>query len=154
LQNFQITTSHPSETLALGKKFGEIVQRGTVILLNGPLGAGKTCFAQGLAAGLGVPKTHPVTSPSYSLMNIHCGRLPLYHFDLYRLRELEDLDELGYDEFAEGSGVAVIEWAERIDLLSEASLEVAIECLDENRRRFTFVAYDDRGRQLLELIAV
>ena len=153
MQKLQVITTHPSETLALSKKVGEIVQRGTVILLTGPLGAGKTCFTQGLASGLGVPRTHPVTSPSYSLMNIHYGRLPLYHFDLYRLSELEDLDELGYDEFAEGDGVTVVEWAQRLEQLLDASLEVVIECLDEDRRRFSFLACDDRGQELLGLIA-
>lgn len=129
---------------------GELSSAGMVVLLNGDLGAGKTCFAQGVASGLGVSAETPVTSPTYTLLNIHVGRLPLYHFDLYRLSQVEDLADLGYDEFAEGEGLTLVEWADRMTEALSASLSVTIERVDDNVRHFCFEAFDDRGRGLLE----
>lgn len=124
-----------------------------MILLNGDLGAGKTCLSQGIALGLRVPSSSPVTSPSYTLLNIHYGRLPLYHFDLYRLSQVDDLADLGYDDFAEGDGLTLVEWADRMTDELTASLEIFIEHLSEDRRKFSFHARDDRGRKLLEQLA-
>ena len=92
----ETTTSGPEETRGLGKHLGELTLAGLVVLLNGDLGAGKTCFAQGVGTGLGVASSSPVTSPSYTLLNIHQGRLPFYHFDLYRLSQVDDLADLGF----------------------------------------------------------
>jgi len=123
------------------------------VLLNGDLGAGKTCFAQGVADGLGVSTDSPVTSPSYTLLNIHSGRLPLYHFDLYRLAQVDDLEDLGYDELAEGEGLTLVEWADRMTDSLTASVAVYIDHLDEQQRGFCFDALDDRGRELLGQLA-
>jgi len=137
----------------LGSTLGRVVEAGLVVLLSGDLGAGKTCFAQGVAAGLGVPPKSPVTSPSYTLMNAHYGRIPLYHFDLYRLSRVEDLADLGYDEFAEGEGVTLVEWADRMTGGLQASVAVRIEALEEGQRAFQFEALDGRGEHILDRLA-
>lgn len=143
-------TESPEETRRLGELLGGLAEAGLVVLVNGDLGAGKTCLAQGVARGLGVPAATPVTSPSYSLMHIHQGRIPLYHFDLYRLTRVDDLADLGYDEFAEGSGLTLVEWADRMAAALAASLTVTITALPENGRKFFFEALDQRGQALLE----
>jgi tRNA threonylcarbamoyladenosine biosynthesis protein TsaE len=150
LQVLETTTSGPEETRGLGKCFGELALAGLVVLLNGDLGAGKTCFAQGVAMGLGVSAKTPVTSPTYTLLNIHLGRLVLYHFDLYRLSQVDDLADLGYDEFAEGEGLTLVEWADRMTDALSASLSVSIERINEDMRQFHFEAFDSRGGELLE----
>ncbi len=148
-----MTSAGPEETRALGQLFGKLADAGLVVLLNGDLGAGKTCFAQGVALGLGVSSASPVTSPSYTLLNIHHGRIPLYHFDLYRLSQVDDLADLGYDEFAEGEGLTLVEWADRMTDALSASVVVDIEHLTEWQRRLRFDALDDCGKKLLEHLA-
>lgn len=138
----------------LGRRFGELAEAGLVVLLSGDLGAGKTCFAQGVATGLGVAETTPVTSPSYTLLNIHQGRIPLYHFDLYRLSQVDDLADLGYDEFAEGDGLTLVEWADRMTDVLTASITVFIEYLDNQLRVLHFDALDERGGELLQQLAI
>ncbi len=154
MQCWQIISRRPEDTRALGQLLGELAGAGLVVLLNGDLGAGKTCFAQGVARGLGVSQATPVTSPSYTLLNIHHGRLPLYHFDLYRLSQVDDLAELGYDEFAEGDGLTLVEWADRMTATLSASVSILIEHLAERQRRLRFDALDARGETLLQQLAV
>ena len=127
MERWQTTTGSPEATRDLGRLLGEFAVAGLVVLLNGDLGAGKTCFAQGVASGLEVSSASPVTSPSYTLLNIHQGRLPLYHFDLYRLSQVDDLTDLGYDDFAEGDGLTLVEWADRMTEVLPASVDVFIE---------------------------
>lgn len=153
MQRWQTTTAGAEETHDLGQLLGEFATAGLIVLLNGDLGAGKTCFAQGVACGLEVPSNAPVTSPSYTLLNIHHGRLPLYHFDLYRLSQVDDLEDLGYDEFAEGEGLTLVEWADRMTDSLPASVAVDINHLDEQQREIRFEALDDRGCELLEQLA-
>lgn len=153
MQFWETKTEAPGETRSLGRLLGEFAVAGLVVLLNGDLGAGKTCFAQGVANGLAVSPATPVTSPSYTLLNIHHGRLPLYHFDLYRLSRVEDLADLGYDEVAGGDGLTLVEWADRMTDELAASVAVSIELLAEQHRRFRFDALDDRGRELLGQLA-
>lgn len=153
MECWETTTGGPEETRAQGKRLGEIADAGLIVLLNGDLGAGKTCFAQGVASGLGVSSATPVTSPSYTLLNIHQGRIPLYHFDLYRLSQVDDLADLGYDEFAEGDGLTLVEWADRMTGALSASVAVFIEDLTEQQRKLRFDALDDRGEELLEQLA-
>jgi tRNA threonylcarbamoyladenosine biosynthesis protein TsaE len=102
-------------TRALAAEIGRRAVPGTVTALSGDLGAGKTCFIQGLAAGLGVPG--PVTSPTFIMIAEHAGRLPLYHVDLYRTTSLAEIRELGLDELLDGAGVTAIEWAEKAEPL-------------------------------------
>ena len=153
MQRWETTTGSPEETRDLGRLFSEFVVAGQVVLLSGDLGAGKTCFAQGVASGLGVSSASPVTSPSYTLLNVHYGRLPLYHFDLYRLSQVDDLADLGYDEFAEGDGLTLVEWADRMTDALVASIDVFIEHFSEQHRKLCFNALDDRGRDLLAQLA-
>ena len=101
------------ETLAIGRKLGEAAQAGEIYALVGDLGTGKTVFSKGFAEGLGVTET--VSSPTFTILQIYeDGRLPLYHFDVYRIEEPEEMEEVGLDEYLEGDGVCLIEWPERI----------------------------------------
>lgn len=104
----------PAQTRALAKKVGKLLGKGDIVGLVGELGAGKTVFVQGLAGGLGVKPAEYVRSPSFVLLNIYQGRLDLYHFDLYRLDNLTELENIGYKEYFYGQGVTAIEWAEKI----------------------------------------
>ncbi|MEN8688393.1 MAG: tRNA (adenosine(37)-N6)-threonylcarbamoyltransferase complex ATPase subunit type 1 TsaE [Desulfuromonadales bacterium] len=149
MQSWQIITGSARETRHLGQLFGRLAEAGLVVLLSGQLGAGKTCFAQGVGSGLGLAPSSPVTSPSYTLLNIHQGRLPFYHFDLYRLTQVDDLADLGYDEYAEGDGLTMVEWADRMTGALSSSIDVAIESLGGEQRKIRFVARDDRGAELL-----
>ncbi len=150
MEHWETITGSPEATRDLGRLLGEFAVAGLIVLLNGDLGAGKTCFAQGVAKGLEVSSASPVTSPSYTLLNIHQGRLPLYHFDLYRLSQIDDLTDLGYDDFAEGDGLTLVEWADRMTEVLPASLSLFIEHSSEQQRKFSFKALDDRGRDLLD----
>ena len=108
-------TNSEEDTLALGRALGEKAKAGEVYALVGDLGVGKTVFAKGFAEGLGI--TEPVSSPTFTILQIYeTGRLPLYHFDIYRIEEPEEMDEIGYEEFFFGSGVCLVEWA---DILPE-----------------------------------
>jgi tRNA threonylcarbamoyladenosine biosynthesis protein TsaE len=100
----------PEATRLFAHKLSARLQAGDVVLLQGNLGAGKTEFVKGMAEGFGV--ADPVTSPTFALLNIYQGRIPLYHFDLYRLHRVEELFEIGFDEFVGGDGVALVEWPE------------------------------------------
>lgn len=147
--SWQLTTGSATETRQLGELFGSLSEAGLVVLLSGRMGAGKTCFAQGVGSGLGIAPSAPVTSPSYTLLNIHQGRFPFYHFDLYRLTQVDDLADLGYDEYAEGDGLTMVEWADRMTGALSSSIDVAIESLGGDRRKIHFLARDERGAELL-----
>lgn len=122
-----IETFDPKETYDLGVKMGEQAQAGQVICLNGDLGVGKTVFTQGFAAGLGI--TEPVNSPTFTIVQQYeDGRLPLYHFDVYRIGDISEMDEIGYEDCFYGQGVILIEWSELIrEILPEHVTEVTIE---------------------------
>ena len=117
----------PEDTFALGQKIGELVKPGTVISLVGDLGVGKTVFTQGLAKGLGI--TEPVNSPTFTIVQVYeGGRLPFYHFDVYRIGDIEEMEEIGYDDYFFGEGVCLIEWAELIEeLIPEGAISITIE---------------------------
>ena len=122
-----IETRSPEETFELGKKIGEAAKPGQVYTLNGDLGVGKTVFTQGVAAGLGI--TEPVSSPTFTIVQVYEeGRLPFYHFDVYRIGDIEEMEEVGYDDYFFGEGICLIEWAELIrDILPEKRIEITIE---------------------------
>ena len=106
-----------------------------IVALIGDLGAGKTCLTRGLALGLGLPLPQKVTSPSYTLINEYEGYTPIYHIDLYRIDQCEDVWDLGLDEYLEGEGVCIIEWANIIlQELPSHTIEIKLSWLDENRR--------------------
>ncbi len=122
-----IETYSPEETLEIGKLLGENAAPGEVYALIGDLGAGKTVFTKGFAQGLGIEE--PVNSPTFTILQIYEeGRIPLYHFDVYRIEEPEEMEEVGFDEYIDGDGVCLIEWAGRIgDLLPPEVIVVRIE---------------------------
>ena len=115
------------DTFAFGKKLGEAAEPGTVYTLVGDLGVGKTVLTQGLAEGLGI--TEAVNSPTFTILQVYEeGRLPLYHFDVYRIGDISEMDEIGYEDCFYGSGVSLIEWSELIEeLLPERAVHVTIE---------------------------
>jgi len=121
-----------------------------VVTLDGELGSGKTCLTRGIAQGLNVPEGLYVTSPSYSLINEYPGRLLLFHVDLYRVRDVDELEELGLDEIMEGDGVAVIEWANRlVGSLPKERLAVSMSILNDRTRALQLTGY---GRQAVDLV--
>jgi tRNA threonylcarbamoyladenosine biosynthesis protein TsaE len=127
-------TRSPEETFELGRAIGERLTSGAVFLLKGNLGTGKTVFTKGLAAGLGIDPAD-VTSPSFTLINEHVGRLKLVHIDLYRLG-VGPLPELGLEEiFADSEAVVVVEWAERIPVLPKGAVEVEFSYVSDSERR-------------------
>ncbi|MCL0031982.1 tRNA (adenosine(37)-N6)-threonylcarbamoyltransferase complex ATPase subunit type 1 TsaE [Dehalococcoidia bacterium] len=111
MTKFIIKSASPDETQEIGFCIGQNVQSGDVILLSGELGSGKTCLTQGIARGLGVEGY--VRSPTFVLVSEHQGRIPLYHMDIYRLNDISEVLGIGLDEYMEGSGVSVIEWADK-----------------------------------------
>ncbi|MBQ5599538.1 MAG: tRNA (adenosine(37)-N6)-threonylcarbamoyltransferase complex ATPase subunit type 1 TsaE [Lachnospiraceae bacterium] len=117
----------PEETYALGKSLGEAAKPGDVICLNGDLGVGKTVFTQGFADGLAI--TEPVNSPTFTIVQeYHDGRLPLYHFDVYRIGDISEMDEVGYEDYFFGEGVCLIEWSYLIEeILPDHMTSVTIE---------------------------
>jgi len=142
------------ETKGLGERLGLQLQPGDFISLKGDLGAGKTHFVQGVARGLAVPEEYRVTSPTYTLLNIFPGRLPLYHFDLYRLAGSNEVAELGFDEYFYGSGACLVEWAERLGTEEpDDSLVISFSYLDEGRRQLRFTARGERSAKLLRQFA-
>ena len=122
-----VETNRPEDTRKLGYGLGETAARGQVICLNGDLGVGKTVFTQGFAAGLGIGE--PVNSPTFTILQIYEeGRLPLYHFDVYRIGDAEEMEEIGYEDYFFGEGVCLIEWASLIEeLLPERAIRITIE---------------------------
>ena len=120
-------TNSPEETFALAKQLGAAVEPGTVFTLTGDLGVGKTVFAQGLAEGLGI--TEPINSPTFTIVQVYDeGRLPFYHFDVYRIGDVEEMDEIGYEDYFYGDGVCLVEWAELIEeILPQRRTQILIE---------------------------
>lgn len=109
-----LETNSPEETFRIGVNTGKMAWPGQVITLAGDLGVGKTVFTQGLAKGLGIDE--PVSSPTFTIVQVYeSGRLPLYHFDVYRIGDVEEMDEVGFEDYVEGEGVSLIEWANLIE---------------------------------------
>ena len=136
MNNFTFISQSPQETYAFGKNLGETLCSGDVVGLSGELGAGKTCLAQGIARGLGIPEEYRITSPTFTIINEYPGRLILYHLDVYRLSGLRDLDEIGYEDYFNDKGVVVVEWAEKIrEALPKETLFILLTYLDENIRK-------------------
>lgn len=127
IEKQKIISESPEDTFALGKQIGENVAPGSVLTLVGDLGVGKTVFTQGLAEGLGI--LDAVNSPTFTIVQIYEeGRIPLYHFDVYRIGDISEMDEIGYEDYFYGDGVCLIEWANLIEeLLPEQYVEIRIE---------------------------
>lgn len=114
------------DTLQLGSRLGKLCKAGDIILLNGDLGVGKTVFSKGLGKGLGIME--PISSPTFTILQVYEeGRIPLYHFDVYRISDLEEMEEIGYEDYFYGGGVCLIEWAEQIrEILPDRTVEITI----------------------------
>ena len=139
-------TNSPAETEAVGEALGKRLQPGTVLAYRGDLGAGKTAFTRGLARGLGA--TEQVTSPTYTIVNEYLsGRLPLFHFDMYRLASADDLFDIGWEDYLERGGVCAVEWSENVEEALENAIFVTIEQTGEDSRRITV----EGGADLVDL---
>ena len=129
-------TYTPEETEAIGAALGKILTPGTVIAYEGDLGAGKTAFTRGLARGLGCTDT--VTSPTYTIVNEYLsGRLPLFHFDMYRLRSSDDLFDIGWEDYLERGGICAVEWSENVADAMEGAIRIRIEKPTPDTRKIT-----------------
>jgi tRNA threonylcarbamoyladenosine biosynthesis protein TsaE len=130
------TTFSPEETFEFGLALAKELKAGSVVALSGPLGSGKTVLIQGICSGLGV--TEFVTSPSFVIINEYPGKVKVYHFDLYRLENVEEFIKLGYEEYFYGNGITLIEWAEKIKIfLPQERIEIDLEILSESQRRIS-----------------
>ena len=128
-------TNTPVETEKVGQIIGQTLVKRNIVALIGDLGAGKTCLTRGLASGLGLLSPQEVTSPSYTLINEYEGQIPIYHIDLYRIDQREEVWDLGLDEYLESEGVCIIEWADIIlQELPNHTIEIKLSWLGENRR--------------------
>ena len=142
----QFITNSPMETEAIGAALSKILTPGSVIAYRGDLGAGKTAFTRGLARGLGVGD--PVTSPTYTIVNEYLGgRMPLFHFDMYRLHSSDDLWDIGWEDYLERGGICAVEWSENVRDALEDPITVTIEKLGEDTRRITI----EGGESLADL---
>ena len=138
----QYITNSPEETEAIGAALGKIVTNGTVIAYRGDLGAGKTAFTRGLARGLGCREI--VTSPTYTIVNEYLGgRIPLFHFDMYRLRSSDDLFDIGWEDYLDRGGVCAVEWSENVADAMEDAICVTIGKLGEDTRQITIEGGED-----------
>ncbi|MGN0362469.1 MAG: tRNA (adenosine(37)-N6)-threonylcarbamoyltransferase complex ATPase subunit type 1 TsaE [Bilifractor sp.] len=140
-----VETHSPEETLSFARKLGEKAVPGTIYTLDGDLGTGKTVFAKGLAEGLGI--TEAVNSPTFTIVQEYDGgRLPFYHFDVYRIEEPEEMEEVGYDDYFYGGGVCLIEWAELIrDIIPDNAIHVTIEKDMEKGFNYRRITIEDTG---------
>ncbi|RBO99644.1 tRNA (adenosine(37)-N6)-threonylcarbamoyltransferase complex ATPase subunit type 1 TsaE [Rossellomorea aquimaris] len=149
MNQFEIITTSPEETGQFAEKLAAHLKPGAVLTLEGDLGAGKTTFTKGLAKGLGVTKT--VNSPTFTIIKEYRGRLPLYHMDVYRLDD--SFEDLGFDEYFEGEGVTVVEWAHLIqDQLPEELLSLSIYREGDSTRRIVLKPYGNRYSELCKEI--
>ena len=132
----EFITHSPEETEKIGEALAKSLRPGTILAYRGDLGAGKTAFTRGLARGLGCKET--VTSPTYTIVNEYLGgRLPLFHFDMYRLASSDDLWDIGWEDYLDREGVCAVEWSENVQDAMENAITVTIEKLGENTRRIT-----------------
>ncbi|MFP4661578.1 MAG: tRNA (adenosine(37)-N6)-threonylcarbamoyltransferase complex ATPase subunit type 1 TsaE [Halanaerobiales bacterium] len=144
-----ITTNSENETYKIGQYIGSTVEPGQIILLSGRLGAGKTIMTQGICDGLGVEED--VTSPTYNLINEYEGDLTVYHIDLYRLENEEDLYDLGIEDYLESDGITIIEWPDLVyDLLPPDFIYIKIEVEAKEHREISFEGEGEKGMNLIE----
>lgn len=137
----EFITRSPEETECLGAKLGALLRPGTVLAYRGDLGAGKTAFTRGLAKGLGA--TDMVTSPTYTIVNEYLsGKMPLFHFDMYRLPDSDSLFDIGWEDYLERGGVCAVEWSENVADAMENAIFVTIEKTGEETRRITIEGGD------------
>ena len=137
----EFITHSPEETEKVGQALGKVLQPGAVLAYRGDLGAGKTAFTRGLAKGLGAAEQ--VTSPTYTIVNEYLsGRIPLFHFDMYRLSSSDDLFDIGWEDYLDRGGVCAVEWSERVTDAMENAIGICIEKIGEEDRRITIEGGD------------
>ena len=137
----EFLTNSPEETEKIGAALGKILAPGAVLAYRGDLGAGKTAFTRGLARGLGYGE--PVTSPTYTIVNEYLGgRLPLFHFDMYRLRSSDDLWDIGWEDYLDRGGVCAVEWSENTADAMDGAIHIRIEKIGDESRRITIEGGD------------
>lgn len=138
----RIVTRSEEETLKVGTSIGAKLKPGDVISLNGDLGAGKTYMTKGIAVGMGV--LDYITSPTFIIVNEYEGRMPLYHFDVYRINDIDEMYEIGFDEYLYGNGVCIVEWGKVVEeLLPEYAIKIDITKIDDNTRE---IIVKDNGK--------
>ena len=145
--SWEVETAGRRRNRSLGGATGFRLEPGDILALHGELGAGKTCLVRGIARGLGIEEGS-VASPSFTLINEYPGRVPLVHLDGYRLDSAEAFEELGLEDYFEGEGVLVIEWAEKVPDLPEERIDIAIRWVDEKRRHFRISARGPAAERL------
>ena len=149
---YSVITSSPEQTWRIGELLGELLGPGDLVCLYGDLGAGKTSLSYGIALGLEVKEQY-ITSPTFTFVNEYEGRVPFYHIDLYRLKEPEELENIGFEEYLGSDGVTVIEWAERAeDELPGERLSVYLNYVNENSREIGFLPEGERYQKLLDAL--
>ena len=137
----EFITNSPKQTEKVGEALGKVLQPGTVLAYEGDLGAGKTAFTRGLARGLGA--TEQVTSPTYTIVNEYLsGRIPLFHFDMYRLESSDDLWDIGWEDYLDRGGVCAVEWSENVADAMEGAIRVSIAKLSDEERKITITGGD------------
>jgi len=149
---YSVITSSPEQTWRIGELLGELLGPGDLVCLYGDLGAGKTSLSYGIALGLEVKEQY-ITSPTFTFVNEYEGRVPFYHIDLYRLKDPEELENIGFEEYLGSDGVTVIEWAERAeDELPGERLSVYLNYVNENSREIGFLPEGERYQKLLDAL--
>jgi len=147
---FSVITSDQEQTWRIGEILGARLDAGDTVCLYGDLGAGKTSFSYGIAQGLDV-ETEYITSPTFTFVNEYKGRVPFYHIDLYRLKDAEELENIGFEQYLDTDGVTVIEWAERAeDELPQECLSIYLSYIDEHSREIGFLAEGERYEKILD----
>jgi tRNA threonylcarbamoyladenosine biosynthesis protein TsaE len=150
MANLSVEVAAPEETAALGRRLGELLFPGAIVALVGQLGAGKTFLVRAIAEGLGVPDSRIISSPTFVLIQEYQGRLPIYHFDTYRLKTPAEFADLGVHEYFQSQGVCLIEWADRVPgILTTARLTIALEPTGETARRIVLTASGTRYEEVL-----
>lgn len=137
LTKTEFTSTSPEETLAIGRILSESLEPGDIICLKGQLGAGKTHLVKGISSGLGISE-HVVNSPTFTLIHEYKGRLPVYHFDLYRVKDVSELRDIGTEDYLYGQGVCIVEWPEILENdLPANAVHVTIEKIDVSTRKLS-----------------
>ncbi len=154
MKTIQVLSTSARQTARLGRQLARHLRKGDIVCLEGELGSGKTTLIKGVAQGLGISPMQ-VHSPTFVLMNVYTGQagLSLYHFDLYRIESVNDINAIGYEEFLYGDGVAMIEWAERLgDLTPQEYLRIELMHKDEDQRLINLFAFGKRYHQVVEAL--
>jgi len=148
---YTVTTASPAETEKLGRELGSMLRPGTFIALTGELGGGKTCFTRGIVAGIAPESAAMVASPTFAIMNEYAGAVPVFHFDFYRLTNSLEISELGFEDYFQGSGICIAEWAERLEeLIPPDHLSINFKYAAQEHREISIEASGPVSSAILE----